>query len=484
MLLCQERDLQVGATLGTNFRTVIDRSQPYSVREQFSVPLVLGRKHVDLFHAPHYVLPPLVRCRSVVTIHDCIHLMFPQYLPNRFALAYAHSSIWMAARTASRILTVSEASKRDILRFFDVPPEKIAVIYNGIDDRFHVKPRDEDIERVRERYQLQSDFVLYVGQRQAAQEPRAAARRVPSRAAGRARPPEAGRDRRRDLEVRRSCAGPCTATTCTSTSGSSATCPTRRWRCSTASPRSSCFRRSTRDSACRRSRRWRAGRRSSPRTCRRCPEVVGDAAVLVDPTKPASIADGIAAGPRRTRRSRPSLVERGLRPCAPSSRGSGRCAQIRGIYGERAPPGPDARRPRPRLADRHARGREGPRGALRAATRAPTSSRWSTCRGSVSAGDRAAPHPTRRSSSGCRRSRARYRHYLPLFPTAVELFDLDGYDLVISTSHCAAKAVVGAGRGAPSLLLLHADALRVGPVRRLLRAGSAGRAGERAGRGR
>ena len=42
---------------------------------------------VTLFHAPHYVLPPLVRCRSVVTIHDCIHLMFPQYLPNRLALA-------------------------------------------------------------------------------------------------------------------------------------------------------------------------------------------------------------------------------------------------------------------------------------------------------------------------------------------------------------------------------------------------------------
>jgi len=163
LLLCQERDLQMGADLGRNFRTVIDRSGPYSAREQVSVPLVLGRKHVDLFHAPHYVLPPLTRCRSVVTIHDCIHLMFPQYLPNRFALAYARSSIWMAARKADRILTVSEASKRDILRFFDVPPEKITVIYNGIDDRFHVQPAEDEMVRVRERYQLQGEFVLYAG---------------------------------------------------------------------------------------------------------------------------------------------------------------------------------------------------------------------------------------------------------------------------------------------------------------------------------
>ena len=39
-----------------------------------------------------------------------------------------------------------------------------------------------------------------------------------------------------------------------------------------------------------------------------------------------------------------------------------------------------------------------------------------------------------------------YRHYLPLFPTAIELFDLDDYDLVISSSHCAAKSVVRTGR--------------------------------------
>ena len=53
------------------------------VREQMSVPLALARARVDLFHAPHYVVSPLTRCPFVVTIHDCIHLRFPQYLPNR-----------------------------------------------------------------------------------------------------------------------------------------------------------------------------------------------------------------------------------------------------------------------------------------------------------------------------------------------------------------------------------------------------------------
>ena len=85
-----------------------------------SIPLSLARERVRLVHEPHYVLPPLIRCRSVVTIHDCIHLMFPQYLPSKLAYVYAKGSMWTATRKANRILTVSEASKRDILRFFDV----------------------------------------------------------------------------------------------------------------------------------------------------------------------------------------------------------------------------------------------------------------------------------------------------------------------------------------------------------------------------
>jgi len=149
--------------LGANFRPVAETAGNYSLSEQIAIPRLLKRERVDLFHAPHYVLPPLVGCPSVVTIHDCIHLMFPQYLPNRWALTYARTSITMAARRATRVLTVSESSKRDILRFVDVPPGKIDVIYNSFDPRFGVEPDADTVDRVRERYQLQSQFVLYAG---------------------------------------------------------------------------------------------------------------------------------------------------------------------------------------------------------------------------------------------------------------------------------------------------------------------------------
>lgn len=163
VVLCRPDDLDAGDVLGQNFRMVPETAPLYSISEQIKIPLSLAREKVRLVHEPHYVLPPAIQCRSVVTIHDCIHLMFPQYLPGRLAYVYAKGSMWAATRKADRILTVSEASKRDILRFFDVPPDKVEVIYNAIDERFLAPANVERMDLVRQRYQLDDPFVMYVG---------------------------------------------------------------------------------------------------------------------------------------------------------------------------------------------------------------------------------------------------------------------------------------------------------------------------------
>lgn len=163
VLFCRPEDRESLAVLGENFRPVAETSGNYSVSEQLALPWAIRREGIGLFHAPHYVLPALVPCRSVVTIHDCIHLMFPQYLPNRLALSYARASMSLASKRATRIMTVSESSKRDLLRFMNVAADKIDVIYNAYDERFGVEPREEDVVRVAERYQLHDEFVLYAG---------------------------------------------------------------------------------------------------------------------------------------------------------------------------------------------------------------------------------------------------------------------------------------------------------------------------------
>lgn len=163
VLFCTEDDRALAAELGDNFRTVPVRARSYSLAEQVVLPLELARLGVDLFHAPHYTLPFLAPCPAVVTIHDCIHLTFPQYLPGRLAHLYARLALRLAARRARRILTVSDASRRDILRFLRPRPERVVVVPNAIDEQFWTPPPPEEVARVAARYQLTEPFVLYAG---------------------------------------------------------------------------------------------------------------------------------------------------------------------------------------------------------------------------------------------------------------------------------------------------------------------------------
>jgi glycosyltransferase involved in cell wall biosynthesis len=163
-LFCPSADQATLRDLAENFVPVVDDSRGYRLQEHISIPQKLRSLGVDLFHTPHYVLPLLCRGRSVVTIHDCIHLLFPEYLPNSYAKHYAKFMMGQAISRSEMILTVSDASRNDILRFYpDADPEKLHVVPNAIDPAILDEPSEEDMARVRERYQIRGRFVLYAG---------------------------------------------------------------------------------------------------------------------------------------------------------------------------------------------------------------------------------------------------------------------------------------------------------------------------------
>jgi glycosyltransferase involved in cell wall biosynthesis len=163
VLLCAPADRDALAALGARFQPQVVRAGHYSLREQWSIPWAVATAGVDLFHAPHYVVPPLTATRYVVTIHDCIHLRFPQYLPHPSAVHYAKAMMTLAARRARRVLTVSQASKEDIVRYLGVPDAQVEVIYNALDPLLAGEPTAEDVAHVRERFLLTAPFVLYTG---------------------------------------------------------------------------------------------------------------------------------------------------------------------------------------------------------------------------------------------------------------------------------------------------------------------------------
>ena len=87
VVLCRPDDVESGDVLGRNFRMVPETAPTYSIAEQFQHSAVAGARAACGWCTNRITCcRRCVRCRSVVTIHDCIHLMFPQYLPSKLAL--------------------------------------------------------------------------------------------------------------------------------------------------------------------------------------------------------------------------------------------------------------------------------------------------------------------------------------------------------------------------------------------------------------
>jgi glycosyltransferase involved in cell wall biosynthesis len=162
-LLCYPQDTELLGSLCPTFHLHPTTAPSYSLSEHVTIPLAIRRIGADLFHAPHYVLPFITPCPVVVTVHDVIHLLFPQYLPSRFASYYARMMIGRALDKAKLVMTVSKASKRDLLGFFDIDESKVLVIPNGIDPTMTAELGADEIERVRRRFQLTGRNALFVG---------------------------------------------------------------------------------------------------------------------------------------------------------------------------------------------------------------------------------------------------------------------------------------------------------------------------------
>ncbi|MRR14816.1 glycosyltransferase family 1 protein, partial [archaeon] len=134
-------------------------SRIYSVKEQLEIPLKL--RPCDIFWSPHYNIPllPVRAKRRAVTIHDVYHLAFIKTL-SLIEKVYARTVLPMAAYLSDRIITVSSFSKGEIVRYTGIGPDKIEVVYNGVDSRGFLEARRNPM--LLEKYGLR-DYILFVG---------------------------------------------------------------------------------------------------------------------------------------------------------------------------------------------------------------------------------------------------------------------------------------------------------------------------------
>ena len=122
---------RVAHLLPAGVEHVIIDAPHYSIRELVILGRAIDRARLDLFHAPHYIVP-FTRVPAVVTIHDLIHLRHR----NPLAPLYARQMMRRAIRKSRRVLTVSETVKREIVATFGCADDHVVVTPNGVDERF------------------------------------------------------------------------------------------------------------------------------------------------------------------------------------------------------------------------------------------------------------------------------------------------------------------------------------------------------------
>ncbi len=128
---------------------------------EHSIPGVLRKIKPDIFLSPDAYCSLNTKTKTLVVIHDLNFEHFPEHMPWLVRKYYKYYTP-LFAKKADRIATVSEFSKDDIIEQYGVSPDKIDVVYNGANENF--KPVSDKVKiETKEKYTGSSDFFVFIG---------------------------------------------------------------------------------------------------------------------------------------------------------------------------------------------------------------------------------------------------------------------------------------------------------------------------------
>lgn len=128
--------------------------------EQTVVPLQASRRGIEVYHSPNYILPAALRCPSVVTVHDLTYL--DRSLHRWTSHHYLSAMTAAALRQATAVVAVSEYTRRLVEAHYPHTEGRVRVIYQGLAQGMR-RPEPAAVEAFRERKAFGHPYVLYVG---------------------------------------------------------------------------------------------------------------------------------------------------------------------------------------------------------------------------------------------------------------------------------------------------------------------------------
>ena len=144
-----------------NFRRATLYAPVHTRLEQWMLPLELARFSLDVLHSPDFIPPLYATVPTVITVHDLAFLHWPHFLTAASASYYGQ--IDRAAKHAKHIIVPSEHTKQDLIAQLGVPQANVSVIYEAADESFVPLPLEPTRAEVCRRYGLPEQFILFVG---------------------------------------------------------------------------------------------------------------------------------------------------------------------------------------------------------------------------------------------------------------------------------------------------------------------------------
>lgn len=120
--------------------------------------------NLDVFHGLSHELPVGLpaHIQKVVTVHDLIFLRYPEFY-HQIDIWIYKSKLSYACRAADKVIAISKQTAADLVEFLDVDPAKISVVYQGCHPNFQKKFTIDEIENIKRKHKLPSEYILNVG---------------------------------------------------------------------------------------------------------------------------------------------------------------------------------------------------------------------------------------------------------------------------------------------------------------------------------
>ncbi|HAC22060.1 MAG TPA: glycosyltransferase family 1 protein [Porphyromonadaceae bacterium] len=136
-----------------------------SIWRSYGVTFALNKEPMDIYHGLSNEIPfglKKNKIKSIVTIHDLIFIRYPEYYKPIDRMIY-NFKFKKACQKADHIIAVSEMTKKDIVKYYNIDENKISVVYQGCDASFKKIVPDSFKETIRYKYNLPDKFILSVG---------------------------------------------------------------------------------------------------------------------------------------------------------------------------------------------------------------------------------------------------------------------------------------------------------------------------------